>query len=148
MDPSSILGSSTCQIIEPYPDVTPVFYIPVRRLVLYFSQTVPSLSLSILMFDLQIDADTFGMFFCFLAGTTDLATPLGCLTLSAVQFLNDDACTALGASHRLTAPTPITIFCSALVFFPNMLIPDTIHQRVIDQRWCVWLIPREVGLRR
>ena len=29
MNPSSILGSSTCQIIEPYPDVTPVIYIPV-----------------------------------------------------------------------------------------------------------------------
>lgn len=71
------------------------------------------------------------MFFCFLAVTTDLATPLGCLTLSAVQFLKDAACIALGAIHRLTAATPITIFRSALVFFPNMLIPETIHQRVV-----------------
>lgn len=29
MNPSSILGSSTPHILEPYPDVTPVFYIAV-----------------------------------------------------------------------------------------------------------------------
>lgn len=67
-----------------------------------------------------MDAETFGMFFCFLAITTDLATPLGCLTLSAVQFLNDDASTALGAIHRLTAPTPITIFFSCFAEYSHV----------------------------